>query len=231
MAADRYEIGRKLAEVERVLAEIDPPPRPEQIVIVRFTDDSPEALQEYTDQLWERFPKSLVVTIAALAPRPPGFKAPWTSPRAWLDYEPEPHEAAFLRPSFNRSSIPPVEGAPPPAADLDVGPGAEHRERIARAAVRWREQARRDGTTLLPVSQAATSEPDAGRGVPGTPPGNCSSAGLPAEAPHSTSDPEASPAPPQLPPDAGLLRFNGPRRRGLEELGPFAGPLGSKSEP
>jgi hypothetical protein len=149
VAGDLVKLKRALDEVEAILDSVDPPPLPAVIVVGVFMDDSREDVLKYTDQLWERFPKSLVITVEAVCPRPPGLKAAWTSPRAWLDYETQEREVANLTPDLKGQSTATTYWNPPfPEEALDVGPGAEHRARIAVARERWARQQVKDGTEL-----------------------------------------------------------------------------------
>ena len=88
VASSLVRLERALVEVEGILDSVEAP-RPDQIVFEWFSDDPLEAVLEYKVQLMVRFPRSVVITIEALCSRPAGLKAPWTPPRAWLDYEPE----------------------------------------------------------------------------------------------------------------------------------------------
>jgi hypothetical protein len=159
MASDRLQVERQLAEVEALLESIDPPPRPGHIALVLFTDDDAGQFRTYVDDLAARFPRTPVTTITSLVPRPAGLKPAWTAPRAWLDFEPAWEECTNLRPDVQGALVPRVDWtgpstpAPSPAvviADLvrevDQGPGAEHRGRVAKAAARWHE---RNGAEVL----------------------------------------------------------------------------------
>jgi hypothetical protein len=149
VAGDLVRLERALDQVEAILEAVDPSPRPELIVLEVFTDDTREAVLTYTDQLWERFPRSLVVTIEALCERPAGNKMPWTTPRAWLDYEPTEEEVANLRTTPGAQLAATPDWSPPiPDEALDVGPGAEHRARITKARERWVRRQEKDGTEL-----------------------------------------------------------------------------------